>query len=291
MNKSIKSCLLPVVALVFIFSGCKPDKNLPPEPDFSIRPYKGNVETIFTFDASNTTDDHDSLADLRFRWDWQSDGIWDTDWDTDPVRAHRFTKSGTYQVDLQVADVEGLMNLSFQMLEVDEFVLTDPRDEHQYKTVKIGEQLWMSENLQYDPIVGTWCYHDSVENCEKYGRLYSWEVAQTACPPGWKLPEKEDWDLLFSTVGENPGTKLRSLTGWNGGHNGTDTYGMSIKPVSYRHDYGEYTNTVDSYAYFWPADSYSSTQGWAYLFSYNKETVDRSFLNTGNGFSIRCLRD
>ena len=75
--------------------------------------------------------------------------------------------------------------------------LTDTRDGKIYKTVKIGEQVWMAENLNYEA-EGSRCYNDSTTYCKKYGRLYNWETAMKACPNGWHLPsEKELHELVY----------------------------------------------------------------------------------------------
>ena len=110
--------------------------------------------------------------------------------------------------------------------------MTDSRDGQTYMTVKIGEQVWMAENLNFK-IDSSYCYKDSSKYCKKYGRLYTWTAAMKACPDGWRLPSETDFVNLIKAVGgeEDAGTKLKSTSGWNDDDgksgNGTDSFGFS----------------------------------------------------------------
>lgn len=79
---------------------------------------------------------------------------------------------------------------------------TDPRDGKVYKTVKIGEQWIMAENLAYKPEQGNyWTYNNDSKNVAIYGYLYDWETAKNVAPGGWHLPTQEEWKIFRESLG------------------------------------------------------------------------------------------
>jgi len=170
---------------------------------------------------------------------------------------------------------------------------TDTRDGQTYKTVKIGKQTWMAQNLNYQIKGGSWCYKKADSSCIKYGRLYDWHAAITACPNGWKLPSREDWNRLVAVAGgrEIAGKKLKSKSGWNENGNGTDNYGFSALPGGNLNYSNSNFSRADSNGYWWTAtekwDYYAYSRG----MYYGDYGVGENGNNKSYGASVRCVAD
>jgi len=179
--------------------------------------------------------------------------------------------------------------------------LTDSRDKKTYKTVKIGTQTWMAENLNYEA-KGSKCYEDKPANCQKYGRLYNWETAKTACPSGWKLPSNAEWDKLLHYIDGTSGTEspyysetagkhLKAKSGWNENGNGTDKFGFSALPSGVGYSHNGSFNLVGSSCFWWSSTEYSSSEVYYWFIHYNSETVQYNGGGKGSLYSIRCIKD
>jgi len=185
--------------------------------------------------------------------------------------------------------------------------LRDPRDGKAYKTVTIGDDKWMAENLNYEPkSVDTWCYDEEKSNCAKYGRLYDWNTANTVCPAGWKLPSREDWDNLGRAVKgrkqvnkdgrvtwNDAGTTLKTGSGWgdykgkNG--NGTNDYGFSALPAGKRQLTGRFGD-AEYTATWWTNAESDVNKVYVRSISYQYDfMIEYNHHSKTEGLSVRCV--
>ena len=171
-------------------------------------------------------------------------------------------------------------------------VLTDARNGKKYKTVKIGNQIWMAENLNYN-VSGSKCYDNKSDNCAKYGRLYDWAMARQACPKGWHLPSDAEWKTLENVVGgsSSVGSKLKAKSGWNSASNGTDNYGFSALPGGYGNSNGSFLN-VGNRGYWWSSTESSAIRAYFwYMHYFDFSNVLRYYDLKTSLRSVRCLQD
>jgi len=174
---------------------------------------------------------------------------------------------------------------------------TDSRDGKVYKTVKIGKQVWMAENLNY-VASGSKCYNDDPANTEKYGRLYDWETAKKVCPTGWHLPSYYEWQTLVDFVGgeEIAGNKLKARSDWKKDGNGEDTYGFSALPGGCGLP-GGYGVSLGGFSdaglggHWWSASENGSYDAYSRGMDYAFESAYWSRRGKGMFFSVRCLQD
>jgi len=178
--------------------------------------------------------------------------------------------------------------------------IKDSRDDKTYKTVKIGEQTWMAENLNIETGKSK-CYKNNPANCQKYGRLYDWKTAMKACPSGWHLPSRAEWEVLITLLGgkERAGKYLKTANDWSDDDeeksgNGTDNYGFSALPSGTGSSGGSFYS-IGRYGYWW-----SSSEGSASEYSLNNAYIrymgygNYVFYSKGDKndlYSVRCLQN
>jgi uncharacterized protein (TIGR02145 family) len=194
-------------------------------------------------------------------------------------------------------------------------------DGNVYKTVTIGTQIWMAENLKVSKYsdgttipniidntqwknntTGAWSYHNNdVANNAKYGKLYNWyAVSKTSngnknvCPSGWHVPTDGEWTVLTDYLGGGgfAGGKMKEvgITSWNSPNaDATNTSLFSALPGGLREDYGSYSN-IGLAAYWWSSTEYSTSAAWSRVL-YGDGSAGSYDNFKEFGFSVRCLRD
>ena len=169
--------------------------------------------------------------------------------------------------------------------------LKDLRDGKVYKTVKIGSQVWMAENLNFETD-SSFCYRDSAHFCAMHGRLYKWTAAVDACPSGWHLPSKAEFESLIATVGEDStaGKVLKSVSGWSSGGNGSDDFGFAALPAGARGHDGGYSGAY-FLAVFWSSTEINDNNVFNMYLTFDGDSVHQSVDIKDMGNSVRCVKD
>ena len=185
-----------------------------------------------------------------------------------------------------------------------------------YKTIFIGDQVWMAENLKviyyrngdtiqhiigdnnWSTTTGAFCnYSNNESNVGTYGRLYNWYAvndSRTIAPEGWHIPTYEEWQTLVNYLRGGSGGKLKE-TGtvhWNQYNTGaTNESNFTALPGGDRYYNDGYYYLMGKYGYFWSSTASNSNDAWSLILSYKYSGVEWYNSNKGNGFSVRCVRD
>lgn len=200
--------------------------------------------------------------------------------------------------------------------------------EKTYKTVVIGAQIWMAENLNYGGYLADlgsgelgrnqyqngaekFCYNNDTLNCESMGGLYQWHTAlgfgqecskdsvtclnqidlgnhQGICPYSWHLPTKEEWDTLLNGLG---GQFVAGYSLKDSSFGGSNTSGFSVLGAGHREASGGFL-LGESDANFWEArENEISASGIRKLYEGSDGYVVPVIAPKLFGFSVRCLKD
>lgn len=198
------------------------------------------------------------------------------------------------------------------------------KDGNQYKTIKIGSQCWMAENLKtmhYDDgtaISGYFAYNNDTSYVKTYGLLYTWwaamknqsedeknkAVIQGVCPEGWHIPSDAEWRKLELKLGINveelnksgwrgtsEGGKLKSKDLWMAPNlDATNESGFSALPGGSKKFDGSFSS-VEINGFFWTTSQLYGLTSWGRGLSATSGSIYRFSEDPDAAFSIRCIKD
>jgi len=187
--------------------------------------------------------------------------------------------------------------------------LVDSRDGQIYKTVKIGDQIWMAENLNYST-GSSWTNDTLDKDGSIFGRFYYRGTSLEACPEGWHLPTKEEMRTLIETAGgiENAGNHLKATSTWNKNKdgkdgNGDDSFCFGAKAAGGSQEETKGAYNVGEYTTFWTKDVYTEPPQVDFYTGIQKVTFDEYYYlkirndsawiersSSHDGRNIRCLK-
>jgi len=185
---------------------------------------------------------------------------------------------------------------------------TDSRDGNVYRWVKIGDQVWLAENLRFKTKTGSWCWENTEDSCVTRGRLYNWPAAMQAAPPGWHVPSDDEWKKLEIALGLTPeqadeeafridddsllAGKIKRTDAWRESYAGT--------PISITNESGFsavgsgiYANgsfNHNGYAGWWTSTD-SDSLAWIRHIGFFDNTIDRVLNRKEFAYAVRCVRD
>lgn len=190
---------------------------------------------------------------------------------------------------------------------------TDARDGETYRTVKIGGQTWMAENLRFKT-EGAFAPNDEESNVKQFGRLYTWTTAldipaeyteestgndselhskikdkdfQGIAPEGWHIPSNQEWEQLLANIDpKSDGSEFRSACSWQ--KPGKDTFGFFALPAGYRFNNGTFHH-FGRRARFWSKDEYGKAN--AFRLSITNNSIDIEGVYRSDAVSIRCVKN
>ncbi len=165
---------------------------------------------------------------------------------------------------------------------------TDARDGHVYKTVTIGSQVWMAENLAYKARKGCWVYDNDIKNLAEFGYLYNWRIAKKRCPQGWHLPTSTEYKTLLNNYGNDEQCYEALIAGGVSGFN-VALGGYYDSSIETEDDF----NDMGGSATFWTKDS---EDGGTFVLTFYQGYKSEAAIwgdgaNKTIGYYVRCIKD
>jgi len=178
-----------------------------------------------------------------------------------------------------------------------DLTFTDSRDGQTYRTIIIGNQTWMADNLNYKPTNAiSWCYDNNEDNCDIYGGLYDWHTALSIAPDGWHLPSDAEWQELVDFLGGDleAGGKLKEagFDHWNAPNTGADNRSRFNALPGGNHN----TSTNLSYSLgketaWWSSSSFTPSIAWLRFIGFDHIRAQKATFEIEHAISVRCIKD
>lgn len=168
----------------------------------------------------------------------------------------------------------------------------DKRDGKKYKWVKIGEQIWMAENLAFKANSGCVAFKHKENKAKKYGYYYSWESAKKSCPEGWHLPTKKELLEIQKYIGEFGHEAYDSLQK-------NDYYGLNFTNSGYYDQKNDdFLRTILKpfiVINYWTSCSFDNISGqksiYTFTISHFRKEVNFYFYSSDAYYPVRCIKD
>ncbi len=184
------------------------------------------------------------------------------------------------------------VNIDSNQLSSNTQTYTDSRDNQVYQILTIGRTTWFTENLNYK-MEDSFCYEDKQENCQKYGRLYTWEAALAACPKGWHLSTEYEWQYLEQQLGmafEELAFRGNRGVDEGGKMKAGGSSGFNLLFAGYRRKNGTY-NALEKNAAIWTATEADFSHAWHRDIDTGDEFSYRSRVVKSYALSCRCVKN
>jgi len=180
-------------------------------------------------------------------------------------------------------------------------LFVDTRDTAAYKWVKIGDQIWMAENLNFNAVGNCWIQENPIE-VTRFGRYYSWETAETSCPSGWHIPTNDEWNLLAEFISQSKGPfekneegwlnvalYLKATYGWDE-NCGTDEYGFAAFPGGTATNAGFFLKNFSGH--WWTATEMNENEAQSrYIDEASNYKLGLTHTGKTIGLNVRCVKN
>lgn len=284
------------VFLLLTSLGCddenKPEQ-MPPSAEFG-----ATAEEIYIWDEISFISVSENIP---LTWEWHFEGGY-PELSVDPEPKVLYKNPGKFSVKLTVANEYGEQTKEIEnFIQVSEYrtyygTLIDSRDNQTYKTTKVAGQFIMAQNLNYNTDEAVY-YDNDPGNGTIYGMLYTWETAMEACPDGWRLPTRSEYDLMREYLGgeyeaggnlKAPGTEY-----WNepNAYGTNSTSFTAVGSGAYMPGHLDFFGMNES-ATFWTQTETDYGLAWSMaLSSTNARMAIQNTTNKNLRLSVRCIKD